>query len=49
MLAHILYAERINLKATVAQGWKDSGSWDLSLSFLNIQNLHNLRYISLTS
>jgi len=37
------------LKATVAQGWKDGGSWDLSHSFSNIQGLHNLRYISLTS
>jgi len=32
----------------VAQGWKDSGSWDLCPSFLNIQGLHNLRYIYLT-
>ena len=33
----------------MAQGWKESGSWDLSPSLLNIQGLHNLRYISLTS
>jgi len=33
----------------MAQGWKKSGSLDLSPSFLNIQALHNLRYISLTA
>jgi len=38
----------MKLKATVAQGWKDSSSSNLSPSFLNIQGLHNLRYISLT-
>jgi len=36
------------LKAILAQGWKDSGSWDLS-TFLIIQGLHNLPYISLAS
>jgi len=49
MLAGVRYVERIKLKTIVAQVWKDSGSWDLSPSFLNIQGLHNLRYISLTS
>jgi len=33
----------------VAQGWNKSGSWDLFPSLLNIQGLHNLRYISLTT
>jgi len=49
VLAGVPYAERIKLKAIVAQGWKDSGYWDLCPHFLNIQGLHNLCYISLTS
>jgi len=49
LLARVSYAKRIKLKATMTQGWKDSDSWDLSPSFLNIQGLHNLCYISLTS
>jgi len=49
MIAGVPYVESIKLKAIVAQGWKDSGSCDLSPSFLNIQGLHNLCYISLTA
>ena len=37
------------MKASVGQGWKENGSWDLSPSLLNIQGLHNLCYIFLTS
>jgi len=36
LLAGVSYAKRIKLKATMTQGWKNSGSWDLSPSFLNI-------------
>jgi len=36
MLIGVPYAKRIKLKAIVAQGWKESGSWNLFPSFLNI-------------
>jgi len=49
LLVGVPYVESIKLKATVGQGWKDGGSWELSPSFLNIQGFHNLRYISLAS
>jgi len=49
LLTGVPYAERIKLKASLTQGWKESGCWNLSSSLLNIQGLHNLRYIYLTS
>jgi len=35
LLVGVPYVKRIKLKAIVAQGWKESGSWDLSPSLLN--------------